>query len=153
MTPYTLGQIRNGAAQAKLYQIGPVFFAKKGGSICYSLTQSATSRRLATAVTHLLYDNYGRFWKTLVSTLNRKREVERFFQWQFLLGRPRLETLYDQIWTWWFWQCWFLWWWSCCCWCCWWRLQPRQVRRRIGGAVDTGQVHLFPGFVPEVICF
>ena len=31
VTLYTLGQIRNGAAEAKLYQVGPVFFCKKGG--------------------------------------------------------------------------------------------------------------------------
>ena len=32
---YMLGQIRNGAAEAKLYQVGPVFLQKKGGSIYF----------------------------------------------------------------------------------------------------------------------
>ena len=31
VTPYTLGYIRNEAAEAKLYQIGPVFLQKREG--------------------------------------------------------------------------------------------------------------------------
>ena len=31
VTPYTLGYIRNEAAEAKLYQIGPIFLQKRGG--------------------------------------------------------------------------------------------------------------------------